>query len=439
LSALLVPTAEEIKAAPRFAISSEKPGYFTWGETVASGVLGKTMSALTARFGEELFQSNGQTQLRTRGFKLGIATDSSYNDIHIERGGLPLLDMENKGGETSLFPAIQQVAVTCTNFAMGLMNKGVPRARCIVPGVANNGVSMLFGATIVLEESFPTFVPLSKQLDLLDPHESRVACAYLQKASSFCLSLDSIAGGVKGGVKEMRLCLSKYHVKTLDANAIGKGLGLFYPQEYSQPSDLQPGIDHMIDCLNLIYASVDARAVAEYPLSIRTPDEINAANGSQFFELIYRNLSTLGYNTGAPDRVADEDLYQRYLTSLQTAVAAVHAAGVLHCDLYASNVMYKVVAETGAVEVKFVDWDCAHCLDEGSFCELPKKQLVSFYRRVRMKQELVFGVNHDLLYLSVYEMSFDSAHLDLWKNLASNDKSKIDASFEELFIVRNGG
>jgi serine/threonine protein kinase len=53
----------------------------------------------------------------------------------------------------------------------------------------------------------------------------------------------------------------------------------------------------------------------------------------------------------------DEGDYHSFLISLESLVHRVHACGVVHVDLYPSNIMW---AKTGGVvTVKIIDWDAA--------------------------------------------------------------------------------
>jgi hypothetical protein len=49
----------------------------------------------------------------------------------------------------------------------GLLKKGIPRESIIVPTVASNGQTIQFGATIVLENSFPVHMPVSDVLCMI--------------------------------------------------------------------------------------------------------------------------------------------------------------------------------------------------------------------------------------------------------------------------------
>jgi hypothetical protein len=72
----------------------------------------------------------------------------------------------------SILAAIsQEAAVTGSNFAMNLLSKGLSSEQCVVPIIGNTGIIMAFGAVIILKGSFPTYIPISKKLDLLDAQE----------------------------------------------------------------------------------------------------------------------------------------------------------------------------------------------------------------------------------------------------------------------------
>lgn len=53
----------------------------------------------------------------------------------------------------------------------------------------------------------------------------------------------------------------------------------------------------------------------------------------------------------------------RYLGKLKEAIEAIHEAGVVHLDLYTSNVMWRM--EGDELEMKIVDWDGAQVLGSG--------------------------------------------------------------------------
>eukprot|EP01036_Dinobryon_divergens_P035104 gene35104-45441_t len=427
LTKLLVPTIDEIRNALPLVLSGEKPGFQSIGETESNGIHDMTMK----EFACFNFLSNGQIQLSSHGLGLGIVSENSYNDGYIRLNNLHLAELENKGAESSLLPALAQSATTATNFCMGLLAKGIPLEDCIVAVVANTGVNICFGATILLDDSFPTYIPLSKQLDLLDDYESRVAYAFLEKIADHAKSLSSTPLRVPPPVVgEMALSLEGYFVKKLTQPVFDRGLGLFSTS--GQNTDVQNGLNHMIRCLNRLYGSHDARDVAEYPLSVRTPE----SGCCDYFELIYRDLTQLGFQTGTPDRITEPDLFEAFVAELKRCVALVHSAGVIHVDLFASNIMWKRSDDERCVRIKIVDWDGSHCLEEGDFVPAVKAMLEN---RLYDGQTAAFGIPHDLKYVSVYEMPLEERHRTNWKGLASGQKDIIDGSFHTLMRDRMMG
>lgn len=434
LSTLLIPTTEEINAAKPLRISGETPGFQCRREIESLGVTAITLKALE-NFG--LFVDNGRKTFSSRHLSLGIAKDSSYNDIDIRYRNIYSTVLENKGAESSVIPALAQGAATGTNFVLHMANSGVPFEKCAVCVIANTGMNICFGATILLSDSFPTYIPLSKNLDLLDDRESRIAGAYLSKCVDHARRLGNIPlERPKKPFTEMTLNLENYFVKKLTRLAFDRGLGLF--SQSGDIFDIQDGLNHMIWCLNRLYYS-EARDVPEYPLSVRTPNSYDDEGEINFFELIYRNLSALGYRTGTPDRIEHPDLYASFVRELQRVMALVHQAGVLHLDLYASNIMWKLndtIDDVNAVVLKIVDWDVSHCIEEADYCPNIKRLLKN---RVYANRSVEFGVNHDERYLQVYNMKISVDSIDHWHALASGNKHDIDSAFQtlmtELFSV----
>lgn len=424
----LMPTDEEVLQAPRLRLYGEKMGLQTWGETEANGVH-QQFSAVTHLY--RGVEDNGQKPLGTRGLADGIANVRSYEDSHHKFGEYTLSDIEHKGAESSAIPAVAQAAATATNFAMKLLRDGVPHTECIIPVIGNTGLSFIAGVTIVLDVSFPTYIPLSKHLDLSDPNERQIASAFIAKASAHCERLFNLIKSPRGNPSlqppdPLQLVVNEaYYIKTLSRDVYERGVGLF-AAHIADHLDIENGIHHMIDALNMVYASRDARSFAEYPLSIRTPD--GASGGC--YQIIYRDLTKLGFQIGAPNRITNEQVFDLYTTALTAAVDSIHRAGVIHVDLYLSNVMWKYNADHNEVEIKIIDWDASHCLDEGKFVGNVETALVKYLGAAHVH----FGPEHDLLYLKVLNLEKDE-YSDLWECLASAEKYEIDGAFRELLDV----
>jgi hypothetical protein len=115
-------------------------------------------------------------------------------------------------------------------------------------------------------------------------------------------------------------------------------------------------------------------------------------------------------------------------------VALVHNAGVIHVDLYASNIMWSSDSDA-TVRVKIVDWDVSHCLEEGDF--VPQiKTLIEKRSYTGPLLMPLFGDTYDWNFVSVYEMPMDDNYRSEWKDLASGEKNLIDSAFRTLMESR---
>ena len=174
LSSRLVPSQTEIDSARPLAICAEKPGFQAVGEEGEGGTISTLLAELeNITLGNLDFEENSKSTFKTHKLTLGIATGTSVHDFDVcVSSTLRTALLEGKGSEASILPALAQGAAEGTNFCMGLYAQGIPKEHCVVPVIAYNGLSMCFGATMLLDDTFPTFVPLSKTLDLMDEYDS---------------------------------------------------------------------------------------------------------------------------------------------------------------------------------------------------------------------------------------------------------------------------
>lgn len=354
--------------------------------------------------------------------------------------------LEVKDGTSSTLVALRQAAITATALVTDLRSRGVPPEQIVLPVAGCTGAAMQFGAIICLEPSFGTFIATSTILDLSDATQNRLAAAYLRKAGSCAreterlLAITAPTPTPSPIFWTMDLDTSAYWTKSLTDDVFSVGLGLFTTTSASR-FDVGPGLSHMGLALTLLYQHEAAREIVAFPLSVRSPNcleenaQAEADADDSCYMIIYDDLSKLGYSMGTPDRLEDEDLYQRYLVSLKLAVKAVHGAGVLHCDLYPSNIMWR--SDCGAdgttkVCIKIVDWDCAHCLAEGAF----SPRVAEALRQHEPTRSANFDTRHDLRYLHALEGAVDVSDTQgrlRWKALASNVKQQVDDAFFCIF------
>jgi len=455
----------------------------------------------------------------------GIVTSSSVPDlVWLARNRLMGV-FEVKGGEASALVALRQAAVTGVSIATDLLARGLFADQVVVPLAGCNGLTMQFGALFVLEPSFPTFVATSRILDLGDEKDNLIAAAYVRKASLWVIRMDELlrqcemSPSTKGGPKKaqvggegpveqvqqssslIELDLNSYWTKELTEENFDRGIGLFASTSSATTSNLDvwAGLDHMGRALTLLFNSEATRGIPVYPLSVRSPtysegdSRVNRRVASDWcFLLVYQDLSKLGFKIGAPNRLEDEILYQLFVAALRRAVQLIHAAGVLHTDLYPSNIMWreegveeppdlhsgggddvgdvrvalssitlestfcdgigsssssdssnissknnitesKEEGKTRRVVIRIIDWDCAHCLSEGDFSGRISAALTSHLPA----RSCTFSEEQDLRYLRVFEKErpSDGCEDALWTAIGGGGKIEMDKAFYLMFVA----
>ena len=426
----LIPTSEQIAAAPLIGMYGERPALQTWGED--PGIRDQATKCLF-QFGATPFEKC--MNLTDKDLNYGVVSQSSRGDHMFTWGRFALGSLENKGAEGSVMAATSQAAAAGSNMAMALLRKGVPSSECIIPVVGNTGLAMLFGVVSLLPPSFPIFTPLSKILDISDSKERRVAAAHLQLIREHVYHLGPQVARYTRPVPpptKMALTCDGIHVKLMNMPVFERGLGLFANQP-NNPHDIGPGMLHMVEALNRLHADANARQYVVFPLSIRTPnDELG------FYEILYPDLGQQHYIIGCPDRQSDQDCFQLYCDRLFEAVSAVHNAGVIHSDLYPSNIMWRH-EEDGTISIKLIDWDASHRIEEGQFCPRAETRL-----RERFGGNPCFSVDHDLRYLQVLKREYKPDEEDLWRGLSAGQsddlssvqqKDIIDPAYFKLFAL----
>ena len=337
---------------------------------------------------------------------------------------LPSGLIELKGGKYSPLQGNRQAAVYGTHFAMGLLKRGFPAEQVIVPSYTYTGMQIQFGATIILKPSFPVYWTVSKLLDMADANERRLAVAYIQKANSWINHLSSLPPSQPIPLIEMNLDTSAYFIKTLTNEVCQRGFGLFS----NRNGDISQGIEHWGRALNLLFMDRDVRPHVAFPLAIRSP---NTSNDEKEYMIIYKDLCTEGYRIGAPDRTKERELFDSFREEYRRIVKRIHAAGVIHCDLYLSNVMWRMRTNSSGqvVDIVIIDWDCAHCLMEGKFYPKVGKAL----RSHKPTRGAEFGTSFDDRYVEVLYREYIDSESEYWRDLASGIKSDVDTAFCLLF------
>jgi hypothetical protein len=312
------------------------------GEESTDNIL--TVSKIVASLHNSLFQSvvNGATPLATLKLNHGVATPASKCDHVMKVDDFTYGVMELKGGDSSVLRGSSQVAAYGTHIAMKLYERGrINPKDIIVPSYVYNGMLIQFGATFLLGPSMPVYYTISKVLDMANFRERRTAKAFIDKANSCIQELHAMNMSTNitppPSPIQMMLDTSLYYIKTLTKPVLQRSFELLCDRDCGVPYDISQGIEHWGRVLNLLYDDPKVRPHVAFPLAIRSPDKPNGD-----YIIIYKDLCREGYRMGAPNRVKQSALFDAYRNKLREVVKTVHEAGVIHVDLYSSNIMWKV-------------------------------------------------------------------------------------------------
>ena len=426
VSTALCPTDTDIQSVSEdMPLIGELMDLIPRGEEDSRGV------NLVIGLSSSLFRSvvNGRTTLHTINLDMGLATPASYCDHLLKDDkGIPRGLIELKSGVYSPLQGNRQAAIYGSHLAMGLLKLGIAPERIIVPTCTYTGMVIQFGATIVLKPSFPVFWTISKLLDMADANERRLAVAHINKANTWINQLLSLHHCRPPTTHlGMKLDTSAYHIKKLDYSACKRGFRLFS----DVCGDISQGIEHWGRVLNLLYADRNVRSHVAFPLAIRSP---NTTDDEYEYIIVYKNLCEEGYRSGCPDRSNEPELYNAFREEFRRIIALVHRAGVIHCDLYLSNVMWrKSAGSTELVDIIIIDWDCAHCIIEGRF----HPKLWEALQNHQPSRGAEFGISFDNRYVNVLYREYDESERQYWIDLASGIKARIDTAFYALFSLMN--
>lgn len=165
-----------------------------------------------------------------------------------------------------------------------------------------------------------------------------------------------------------------------------------------------------------------------FPRAIRAPVDEN-----DNYLIIYEVLSKEDYRIGCSDRTLDADLFVAFPDEFRRIMDLVHTAGVIHCDLYLSNAMWrKNKTEENLVDVVIIDWDCAHCLTERKLC----RKISEALERHKPTREATFGATFDNKYIDVLFKDYFEADEKLWTDFSTNEKSVVDKAFYVSYVPR---
>jgi len=269
---------------------------------------------------------------------------------------VPLRVREYKRSSRACSDALPQAFALGTSIAVSLLQGGVPPSQVIVPVDVTNGRSMQFGAVYIACGSMPLCWTLSKELDL----------------------------SVRRDVIEahLHLCKVKEHMGTMVQGLRQRG----YQVKQATPglSSISRGIWSKPDCLtNKVYPELPLEASLHHVLSVLTALDRAGVHDCVCYPMGFAqatkpwSLETSWYAffpdltfisddnpTSFTKKVPDGPTGVLFSAAFRAAVAMIHGAGVVHGDMYMSNVLWHKPAD-GCVQVKIIDWDTCFLIEDG--------------------------------------------------------------------------
>ena len=276
---------------------------------------------------------------------------------------------ENTGQESFTFLAVPKA---CTVYGFGiatfLAGIGILQQDIVVPVVLYTGLQIQFGAVFVLEPTFPVCTLLSRPFDLSREDDAQEAAGYIIKIKEHCKETERkvsnmLSEGFAGrslpntllSTMRISLCTKRYFLKPIIQSPTEDSVKGF--ELVGNGKSAEYGAYRMVRVFNRLAArgGVSSRDSICFPICFR--ERTSSTKLSLVFEDLTRKEDG-AYSVGLPDKI---ELWDQWMSSVETAVKEMHAASVVHVDLYPSNIMWRKSPDaSGGVEIKLVDFDVAH-------------------------------------------------------------------------------
>lgn len=257
--------------------------------------------------------------------------------------------------------ALSQAAKYACAAAAGLCQGGVPCGEVIVPLMVSTGTLELHGAAYMADGLLPVAVVTSTTLDLTSKHGAVAAHLYRVKAAEQVKRLAELVRGAAAtrAFIDLRKQLFPDHGGSsvlprfrpaFSERAIWAKWGVV---SVCMPGGLDAHFSHLCRSYQALCSSRASPYVC-FPFCVATGIEGATAGPAGASALLFPNLKAAGFRCGLPDKI---DLARMYVTALVAALRAIHGAGLIHGDVYISNVMWRLSGDGGSVDIKVIDWD----------------------------------------------------------------------------------
>lgn len=257
--------------------------------------------------------------------------------------------------------AFRQAATYACAAAAGLCQGGIPYDQVVVPLVVSTGALELHGAAYMADRLLPVAAVTSGTLDLTLKHGATVAHLYRLKAAEQVKRLVELVRGAVASPSFINL-KNQLYPENGGVSAVPRFCPAFSESTIwakwgivsaSAPGGLDAHVLHMYRAYQALYSSCASRYVC-FPFCYAAGIKSATAGPSGASALLFPNLKSSGFRCCLPDKI---HLARLYTAALFSALRAIHGAGLVHGDVYISNVMWRLSADERNVDIKIIDWD----------------------------------------------------------------------------------
>jgi len=259
---------------------------------------------------------------------------------------IPLGVIEFKASYLSTAEALPQAFAYAASIAKYLWDQDVPASKVLVPIMVGNGMQVQFGCMFV-HDGFPIPITTSCVIDVLTTSGRRTADSYMRLIRSCVFQIaQTLREGVAGrnGYKFSNCVPASIHIK------------FGYVTQAWEENDLEGSARHVLEILSMLWLTPAWDYVCP-PLGYSTKLLPGYEGRSEGF--FFQDLTKLGFVNELPPF----DLADQFINELDEAVKRLHDEGVVHGDLYPTNVFWKM-SSGHKMEIRIIDWDTAFRVNE---------------------------------------------------------------------------
>ncbi len=278
----------------------------------------------------------------------GPATENSSPDglawVSIAGKRVPLGCFELKDSAFAPIEQTGQAFASGANLALSQVRVGLESSEVAVPLLMTNGHLYQFGMATLLDY-IPVLHLLTNVLDASDPSAIDKIAKFLALFRNF----------MKTQAMKLLLAQELPVFKDSESTHFSFDKSKYHLKSSSRIFNRFSPIAVERQALPLLWDVFDALAGLDEVMKPLGYGELKGIEESgEGGCLVFYNLCREGFVMGVP---FDEEPYNTFCKALNILIRKIHARGVIHVDLYPSNILW--LCEDGKIKIRVIDWDAA--------------------------------------------------------------------------------